>query len=172
LGTCATYGGVPCIKDFGFEHDIPEEVCPQPTYLESVKVSGIGQYIKVDYYLRGCPPDQCEIVKLMVDLLMGKKTPYQIDYPVCVECRERENKCLLMEGELCMGPATFAGCNALCPSLGITCYGCRGPIDDANVDALVKLFRHKGFSDEELKKRFVMFAGTSKKFREVSAYNE
>lgn len=166
LGTCATYGGVPSIRDFGYEKDITEEVYPEPSYLHSVEVSGIGKYIKVDYFLRGCPINKEETVQLLKNILAGKKIPLHTNYPVCVECRARENPCLLQAGKFCLGPVTYGGCKALCPSGGRSCYGCRGPLDDANVDALVSLFRKRGLTNEELKRIFVKFAGTSKKFIE------
>lgn len=172
LGTCATYGGVPCIKDFGYEADLPEEFCPQLPYLHSVKASGIRQYIRVDYYLRGCPPVKEEIVQLVKDLLVGKKRPEEPNFPVCMECRRLENPCLLQQDIFCMGPVTHGGCDALCPSNGISCYGCRGPLEDANIEAIVDLFEEQGMTIEELKKYFAMFAGTSKKFKEVGILNE
>ena len=66
-----------------------------------------------------------------------------------------------------MGPITFGGCNALCPSNNIPCYGCRGPLDDSNVDALVELFKEKGVSREDIRRMFIKFAGTSKKFSKL-----
>lgn len=165
LGTCASYGGVPSIKDFGFSEEIEREVYHDPSFLDSLEnVYGIGHYVEVDYYMRGCPIVKEEFLNVLKYLLIGR-TPGDIAYPVCVQCRIEENKCfLIQENKLCMGPITFGGCNAPCPSNSIPCYGCRGPLDDSNVDALIELFKEKGVSRKDIERMFIKFAGTSKKF--------
>ena len=167
LGTCATYGGIPSIKDFGYKSLIEREVYQNPTFLTSIDVYGIGQYVKVDYYLRGCPMIKEEFIKVLKDLVIGKKIPYHMEYAVCKECRFRENECLLQKGERCIGPLTYGGCNAICPSNGIPCYGCRGPLEDSNIDSIMLLLEEKGFSREDIRRVFVLFAGTSKRFEKI-----
>jgi F420-non-reducing hydrogenase small subunit len=47
-------------------------------------------------------------------------------------------KCLLEQGILCAGPATRSGCGVRCPSSGIPCRGCYGPLPNV-VDQGAKL---------------------------------
>lgn len=168
LGTCATYGGIPSIKDYGYRHEIEKTVYPEPVpFVHALGVCGVYPHVRVDYFLRGCPPEKEEILRVLLEIVVGKKVPRNIDDPVCIECRAKENVCLLQKGELCMGPITFAGCDALCPSNDRNCYGCRGPFEDANVHSLLKLFEKTGVSEEDIRRMFILFAGTSKKFREA-----
>ena len=168
LGTCATYGGIPSIKDYGYREEIERIVYPKPVpFIHTLGVCGVYPHVEVDYFLRGCPPEKEEILRVLLEIVVGKKAPRNIDDPVCIECRAKENVCLLQKGELCMGPITFGGCDALCPSNGRACYGCRGPFEDANVHALLELFEKIGVSEEDIRRMFIKFAGTSKKFREI-----
>jgi len=34
---------------------------------------------------------------------------------------------LLVQGYLCLGPVTYSGCGAVCPSFGLPYFGCGGP---------------------------------------------
>jgi hypothetical protein len=49
---------------------------------------------------------------------------------------------------------TRAGCGALCPSLGRDCYGCYGPAENANTDALAAQFKHLGLAPLAVAQRF------------------
>ena len=46
------------------------------------------------------------------------------------ECKKQGNLCLYEKGIICLGPVTRAGCNAICPSFGSKCEGCRGIVSD------------------------------------------
>jgi len=166
FGTCATYGGVAAIKNFLDVKYETEDIFDNPATIKQIAATGIASVINVDYFLRGCPPEKEEIMNVLKDFLAGKK-PKQFTKPVCVECRKRGNVCLLQQGKPCMGPLTHAGCNALCPTISIACYGCRGPLDDANVAAEVSLFKKHGIKIKDIKRYFRTFAGTSKVFKDV-----
>ncbi|MBI2128851.1 oxidoreductase [Candidatus Woesearchaeota archaeon] len=167
FGTCATYGGVPTIRNFLDLHDQVEALPPNPLFLKQIAARGIDAFIKVDYFMRGCPIDKKEFINVMKDLVVGKK-PKQITHNVCFECRQKENICLLQKGEPCMGPITYAGCNALCPSHSTPCYGCFGPMEDANLDAEIEQFKKCGLTTEDIKRYFRTFAGTSKVFKKFN----
>jgi len=115
-------------------------------------VRSLDQVIAVDYYLPGCPPTSKLILNAVQAILAGKLPPkgavLSPDNALCEECKRRDSKpadlslaefkrphqvhidpekCLLAQGLVCMGPATRAGCEALCPSGNMPCTGCFGP---------------------------------------------
>lgn len=64
-----------------------------------------------------------------------------------------------------MGPVTNAGCGALCPSHGRACYGCWGPVSDANAPALAKKFEQLGLAPDDIVRMFTQFASPRIEFR-------
>ncbi len=115
-------------------------------------VRTLDQVIDVDYYLPGCPPTPKLLKAAVLTLLSGelppKGTVLSPDEALCEECPRKESKptdlafkhfyrpheilfdnkkCLLAQGVVCMGPATRAGCEALCISGNMPCSGCFGP---------------------------------------------
>jgi len=74
------------------------------------------------------------VISLVKCLLTGKKFE-QCHNPVCVECKLAENICAFERGEFCLGPITRGGCNAVCVTAGRKCWGCRGPVDEPNVNS-------------------------------------
>jgi len=158
LGSCACFGGVPAMKNFLREREIEKFVYPSSSHLKSVKATPLDMHVKVDYYIPQCPPNKKEITKFLACYLNGKKFELSSD-PVCIECRRKGNTCLLEEGKICLGPVTAAGCDALCPSKGIACYGCRGPNEENNIEAFIKLLKEKGFDEAEIKTKLSFFAG-------------
>ncbi|MBN2422582.1 hypothetical protein JXB41_05115 [Candidatus Woesearchaeota archaeon] len=165
-GTCATYGGIATISDFEDKNELTEEVYGSKMKEHSLKkVFGIGNWVKVDYYMRGCPVIKTEIIEFAKSF---PKIPKEHEYPVCVECRQKGNPCLLATKHLpCMGAITYGGCKALCTSEGIPCQGCRGPLPTADVDARIKVFEKFNISKEQIRRTFIKFAGTSKKYRKI-----
>jgi coenzyme F420-reducing hydrogenase gamma subunit len=166
LGTCATYGGVPSVRDFTKGWEIEKILYAKDVYKgdETIKPLPIDEYVKVDYYMRGCPIDKGEFVRVVKSLL-GGALPKQEKYAVCAECKLKGNQCLLRSyGEACMGPITNCGCGAVCPSHGVPCQGCRGPTEDSNVESLVQLLS-KFHTKDEISRLFLKFAPKAKKYR-------
>lgn len=159
LGTCAIWGGVAALKNgenrdllrqsiYGQNHNLDETFEPLP----------LNRTVQVDAVVSGCPPEKEELLKLLAGLLRGT-LPAAIDYPVCYECRMRENLCLLMEqNKLCLGYLTVGGCKARCPSLAVPCEGCRGPVPEANLVESLKIYALKGFDLKMVLERLHRFS--------------
>ena len=153
FGDCACNGGVNAMKNFMIEGKAEGMVYEKPSALSSMKVCGIGEYVPVELYLKGCPPPKAEILEVLTSAIIGRK-PFVQTWSVCMECKLLEFGCLLLKGEPCMGPVTKAGCNANCPSRSRACEGCGGTMSDANVGSLVEKFREIGLKDEDINRKF------------------
>jgi len=159
LGACATIGGVNKLKN-RFDLDdvkryVYKEDADQPQ-LNTAETKAVDEVVPVDFKIHGCPIDRAEF-SYVVKCLAAGKTPEIPNYPVCVECKLRENVCRYEYNEVCLGPITRAGCNARCPSNGFWCFGCRGLIDDPNVNAAQDVMDQYGKTIEDLKHRLVLF---------------
>ena len=53
---------------------------------------------------------------------------------------------------------TRGGCGARCPSHGIACSGCRGPVEEANYDANITMFKDRGISWVEIARKMESFS--------------
>lgn len=159
VGTCAAWGGVAAQKNgedrellrrqvYGESRVASETSTPQPLHA----------VVKVDAIISGCPPEKEELLTLIAGLLR-EALPTAISYPVCTECRMRENLCLLTEQSiLCFGPLTLGGCGARCPSLGVTCEGCRGPAAEANLAEALEIYLKKGYDNHVVCERLRRFS--------------
>jgi hypothetical protein len=65
-----------------------------------------------------------------------------------------------------MGPVTRAGCTPLCPDYGNKCVGCRGLIDNPNINAAFDVLEDAGVTVDDVLKDFRMFNGCSDKVKE------
>ena len=126
---------------------------------QGVMATPIDKHVRIDYKLAGCPPEEEEIIYFLTTLAFGT-WPEEKDYPVCHECRLAGYPCILIEENLpCLGSITTAGCDARCIKFGIPCIGCRGPVenDTAWFDSLAKVFKQKGFTEEYIRDRMMIF---------------
>jgi len=159
IGACATIGGINKLKNNFDLPDVKKYVYGKNAnmpHLDTTMTRAIDEVVKVDYKIHGCPIDRKEFTYVIRCLLMGK-TPEIPEWPVCVECKAKGNPCLWEYGQVCLGPIIRAGCGARCPSSGFRCFGCRGYIDNPNVDAAKDVIGKYGLNVETLKSKMVLF---------------
>ncbi len=130
FGACATAGGIQALRNFRDHAEMMAQVYARPEYIATLATStAIEQHVKVDFELRGCPPDKRQLYEVIAAFLQGRQ-PSIPSHSVCVECKMRGNVCVVVaRGTPCLGPVTHAGCGALCPRYQRGCYGCFGPSD-------------------------------------------
>ncbi|MEK7705733.1 MAG: F420-nonreducing hydrogenase [Myxococcota bacterium] len=165
LGTCSTMGGIPGLRNLHsasavLQHaylDLPsntEATLPTGPNLPPLlpDVRAVGQVVKVDYEIPGCPPLPSVIASVLTAILDGRE-PELPQRNLCYECVRRHEKllvptrefvtsdvhaimelehidpqlCFLEQGLLCMGPATRQGCDSRCVRASSPCRGCMGP---------------------------------------------
>ncbi len=160
IGTCACFGGVQAqyYGDGEWEKRFNMVYQDKVTLTKPLESKPISDYVKVDFMVPGCPVDANQILHAFSKAIHGIP-PELYKFPVCTECKWRENDCLLNKGEFCLGPITTAGCGAACPSNNVPCNGCFGPYYDANYESYIKLMMEKGFSKEEVIRRIRIFGG-------------
>jgi len=157
MGACATIGGVNCGKNrFDMAEAMNEVYGDDAKHFETFEARPVDAVVPVDYYIHGCPINPSEFVKVFHAILQGR--PYPVpDHPVCVECRLKGNVCLMEKGMTCMGPVTRAGCDAICPSFGYYCYGCRGLVSEPNRNSESDVLQKHGLTAEEVVGRFDIY---------------
>lgn len=150
IGACATSGGIQALKNFASTDGFIEIVYAHPEYIQTLDDStGIADHVSVDFELRGCPVNKMQLVELVSALLAGRR-PNVPTYSVCVECKLRGNRCVMVADRIpCLGPVTQAGCGAICPAYDRGCYGCFGPMETPNVQALAEWWRGLGVEDAQ-----------------------
>lgn len=169
-GTCAAFGGIPALANAYeleelIEGSYGETVDPlayhfagaalplNHTYQEGStgllrKAGKLDDFVRVDYYLPGCPPESSLLARLVQEF-KGEEQGREPRQIVCSECPRKPRKgpvetvrlfpeqgcdpgdCFLSAGALCMGFSTRGGCSAPCTRGGFPCWGCRGPSESS-----------------------------------------
>ncbi|MEM2109551.1 MAG: hydrogenase [Candidatus Odinarchaeota archaeon] len=162
IGDCATNGCVQAMRNnqTSIAEKMLEVYGVKDNIYMAVEPKGIGEFVKVDYEIPGCPIEKDEILNAMISLLHGDP-PLIPDHPVCVECKLNGYPCVIVEeGKPCLGPIIKAGCDARCPGLGLDCIGCRGLITgESNAEAELEALRKRGYSDKYIINRLRFFGG-------------
>jgi coenzyme F420-reducing hydrogenase gamma subunit len=157
LGACAHIAGINAIRNNMPLPEVRKIVYgDEAQRFETYEARPISAVIPVDFTVPGCPINPDEFLRIVVILLQGRG-PELPDYPVCIECKVRETVCVYQKGRTCLGPITRAGCQAICPSQGYECVGCRGLISNPNLDSLAQVMVEHGLSAEDMKSRMSMF---------------
>lgn len=169
LGACASLAGIP-----GIVLKEEREKYYKQIYGEKYKPVGIdavplSAHVKIDFSIHGCPVNPHEVVRIIEELLAGKKPSYR-GYSVCFECKQAGNPCRLvfgsprgeddraLRGKPCLGPIGQGGCNAICVSGGSPCYACFGIRENANIPALIIILKRiTNNNRQEMERYFTMF---------------
>ncbi len=157
FGTCACTGGVNCLANvLSVEENMKIVYGEAAKYYDSIPARPLNAVVPVDYYVRQCPPQPQELYKVVKAIMLGRK-PDIPTYPVCVECKMAGNVCVFDLGKTCMGPVTRAGCNAICVSGGRHCWGCRGYVDDPNVNSEYEILKKAGLTPQQIIDQFKIY---------------
>jgi sulfhydrogenase subunit delta len=173
IGACATAGGIQALRNFKDVKEFTAIVYATPDYISTLdRSTPIAAHVLVDFELRGCPIDKRQLLEVISAFLHGRK-PNTPAHSVCVECKLRGNVCVMVaRGVPCLGPATQAGCGAICPAYDRGCYGCFGPQETPNTASLARWWARLGVSEPELVRAFRTFNAWAEPFREESEAHE
>ncbi len=157
LGACAHIGGINSIRNRQPLQKVRKYVYGDKSdWYETYEAKPISALVKVDFFIPGCPIDRYEFLEVVKAVLQGR-APKIKDYPMCVECKLKENVCLFHKGKTCLGPITRAGCDAICPTYGDGCEGCRGLITNPNINAAEDVLKEHGLTVEQIMAKMDLF---------------
>jgi sulfhydrogenase subunit delta len=162
FGNCAIEGCIQAMRNdqTTLEEKLADVYGVGPGFFDALPSKPIGEYVKVDLQIPGCPVEKTEILRSVTSLLHGD-LPLKFTYPVCVECKINEYPCVITEeGKPCLGPIIRAGCDARCPGLGLDCIGCRGPVEGSETFAAeYKMLLDLGYTEADIMNRLRVFGG-------------
>ncbi|HET9655424.1 MAG TPA: hypothetical protein VFP72_08720 [Kineosporiaceae bacterium] len=173
IGACATSGGIQALRNYTSLDRLSPLVYAHPEYVASLERSTpVSAHVTVDFELRGCPIDAGQLVEVIAAFLQGRR-PRVPRYSVCAECKRRGLTCLMVaHGTPCLGPATQAGCGAVCPGTRRGCYGCFGPQDAVNTAPLAERLVALGMDRRDVARAFRTYNAGAEPFRRESLRQE
>lgn len=171
IGACATAGGIQALRNYADADQWVSAIYAKPDYIQILATSTpIRDHVKVDLELWGCPVSMRQVLLVIRDLLFAVQ-PRIPQEKVCMECKRQQHVCVLVTGDQpCLGPVTQTGCGAICPRVGRDCYGCFGPAENANTQALGTRFAGLGLMPEAIAKRFQFINSGAKPFADATDY--
>ncbi len=173
IGACATAGGIQALRTFADVEDFTAIVYASPDYISTLRTSTpISAHVPVDFELNGCPIDKRQLLEVIGAHLAGRR-PRVRAHSVCVECKRRGTVCVMVaHGTPCLGPVTHAGCGAICPSYDRGCYGCYGPMETPNTEALSARMAQLGCEEIDLVRVYRTFNAGASAFQRASEAHE
>lgn len=173
IGACATAGGIQALRNWKDIKNFVHIVYASPEYISTLDRSlPVGSFVHVDYELRGCPINKHQLIEV-INAFLNNRKPNIHAFSVCVECKAKGNTCVMVaRGEPCLGPVTHSGCGAICPSFNRGCYGCFGPMESPNTQALAAHFKTLGETNLDVKLAFRTFNAYADAFRKESEAHE
>ena len=147
LGNCAALGGVWEIKNYHNKQKTIKYIYKHHTTVPNPDIKEVDNFVDVDFIIPGCPINAEEFVKFLYAEIANIEFKIP-ELPVCYECQLNRNECLLQKGEICFGPVTLGGCDAVCLNSNQPCWGCRGLLKNANYKRLLKLLLEKHKQEE------------------------
>jgi sulfhydrogenase subunit delta len=169
IGACATAGGIQALRNWADVSEFVSIVYANPAYISTLDESRpISEHVDVDFELRGCPISKRQLVEVIDAFLHGRR-PNVPRHSVCIECKSRGTPCIMVrDGVPCLGPVTQSGCDAICPAYDRGCYGCYGPAESANVNALAGWWKGLGVPEDDIVRALRTFNAYSPEFKQVS----
>ncbi|MDH5657517.1 MAG: oxidoreductase, partial [Spirochaetia bacterium] len=154
---------------FADVNEYTSSVYANPSYIQTLETSTpISDHVKVDLELQGCPVNKYQLLEVL-NALLNNRRPNLPDNNVCMDCKLRGNSCVMvLYGMPCLGPVTLSGCNALCPSFRRGCFGCYGPVKNADPRTLTETLKQKGAKTSEIIPLYRNFNAWSETFRKES----
>lgn len=167
IGACATAGGIQSLRNGRDIDEFVQAVYPSPEYIDTLADStALADHVAVDFELRGCPINKHQLVELILALSRGRR-PRLPNHSVCVECKRKGIVCVTVaQGVACLGPITQSGCGAICPEFNRGCYGCYGPAQQANPQALTVHQIGEGRSTSAVIQSLASFNADASEFRQ------
>lgn len=160
IGNCAVNGGPQAMYagEGGFEKRLNKVYGDAKFMTDPIEAKPVDAIVEVDYYLPGCPISAPQAFALISRLIHGM-IPEPYPHPVCHECKLNENRCLLLDKIVCLGPLTAGGCGSACPNDGLQCVGCWGPNEDGNFDYHLEFLESFGNTREEILRLIRRYGG-------------
>ena len=158
LGACATIGGVNKLKN-NFDLDEVKRVRlrrrpPTMPHLATAPTKAVDEVVKVDFDDPRLPDRRARSSRYIVRCLA---IGHDAGHPQLSRLRRvqdaRERSAATSTTRSAWASITRAGCNAPCPAGGFWCFGCRGLVDDPNVNAAKDVMEQYGKTVDDLQSR-------------------